>query len=63
MGTDLMPHKGMKMKVFGVVLVCLGAITALLAKTIGFELNIFYIVISAVGACIFVYGSLHKKAC
>lgn len=56
-----MLHKGMKLKVFGVVLVCLGAITALLARTVGFELNIFYVVISAVGACAFVYGSLYKK--
>lgn len=50
------------MKVFGVVLVCLGAITALLARAIGFELDIFYVVISAAGACMFVYGSLHGKA-
>lgn len=56
-----MLHKGMKLKVFGVVLVCLGAITALLARTVGFELNIFYVVISAIGACTFVYGSLYKK--
>jgi hypothetical protein len=61
MGTELMPHKGMKMKVFGVVLICLGAITALLAKTIGFELSIFYVVISVIGVCMFVYGSLHDK--
>ena len=61
MRTDRMPHKGMKMKVFGVVLICLGAITALLARTIGFELNIFYVVISVIGACMFVYGSVHDK--
>ncbi|MDX8411143.1 MAG: hypothetical protein R8K46_04610 [Mariprofundaceae bacterium] len=50
------------MKVFGIVLVCIGAVTALLARVIGFELDIFYVVISAAGAFMFVYGSLHKKA-
>jgi len=48
----------MKMRIFGIVLLCLGAVTALLARTIGFELNVFYIVIAAAGAFLFAYGSI-----
>lgn len=43
------------------MLVCLGAITALLARTIGFELDIFYVVISIIGGCLFLYGAIQKK--
>ena len=43
------------------MLVCLGAITALLARTIGFELDIFYIVISLIGGCLFLYGTIQKN--
>jgi len=50
--------KGMKMRIFGIVLLCLSAVTALLARTVGFELNVFYIVIAAAGACMFAYGSI-----
>lgn len=53
--------KGIKQQVLGVVLFSLGAITALLAKTIGFELDIFYVVISIVGICLFLYGAIQKN--
>ena len=53
--------KGIKKQVFGGVLVCLGAITALLSRTIGFELDIFYVVIIAIGACLFLHGAIQKK--
>lgn len=57
----------MKKQVLGGMLVCLGAITALLARTIGFELDIFYVVISIIGGCLFLYGTIqknqHKGAC
>jgi len=43
------------------MLVCLGAMTALLAGVIGFELDIFYVVISVIGACLFLYGTLQKN--
>jgi len=43
------------------MLVCLGAITALLARTIGFELDNFYVVISIIGGCLFLYGTIQKK--
>jgi len=55
------PAKGIKKQVLGGMLVCLGAITALLARTIGFELDIFYIVISLIGGCLFLYGTIQKK--
>jgi threonine/homoserine/homoserine lactone efflux protein len=53
--------KGIKIQVFGAMLVCLGAMTALLAGAIGFELDIFYVAISIAGAVLFVYGALKKK--
>ena len=56
-----MPPKGIKKQVLGGALFCLGAMTALLAKTIGFELDIFYVVISIIGACLFLYGAIQKN--
>lgn len=52
--------KGIKKQVLGGVLFCLGAMTALLARTIGFELDIFYVVISVIGAGLFLYGAIQK---
>lgn len=43
------------------MLVCLGAITALLAEIIGFELDPFYVVISIIGGCLFLHGALQRK--
>ncbi|MDP2760898.1 MAG: hypothetical protein Q8O64_10940 [Sideroxyarcus sp.] len=56
----MMP-KGIKKQILGGVLVCLGAVTALLARTLGFELDIFYVVISIVGGCLFLYGAIQKE--
>lgn len=53
--------RGIKQQVLGGMLVCLGALTALLARVIGFELDIFYILISVVGAGLFLYGTLQKN--
>lgn len=53
--------KGIKKQVLGGVLLCLGAMTALLAETIGFELDFFYIVITIIGACLFLYGTIQKN--
>jgi len=50
------------MQVFGGVLFCLGAMTALLANAIGFELDIFYVVIIIIGTCCFLYGAMQKSA-
>jgi hypothetical protein len=56
------PPKGVKMQVLGGVLFCLGAMTALLSRIIGFELDIFYVVISIIGAGLFLYGGILKKS-
>lgn len=56
-----MPLKGIKKQVLGGVLFCLGAITALLARILGFELDIFYVVISMIGAGLFLYGAIQKN--
>ena len=56
-----MSPKGIKKQVLGGVLFCLGAMTALLARTIGFELDIFYVLISIVGAGLFLYGAIQKN--
>lgn len=53
--------KGIKKQVFGVVLFSLGTVTALLANIIGFELDIFYVVISIIGAGLFLYGAIQKN--
>ena len=55
------PHKGMKKQVFGGVLCCLGVITALLSRTIGFELDVFYVVISIAGVGLFLYGAMQRN--
>lgn len=51
----------MKKQVLGIVLLTLSLITALLARFIGFELDISYIVIGVIGICLFLYGSIQKK--
>lgn len=53
--------RGIKKQVLGGVLVCLGAITALLSRVIGFELDIFYVLISVIGAGLFLYGAIQKN--
>ena len=57
-----MPAKGIKKQVLGGVLFCLGIMTALLSRMIGFELDIFYVVISIVGAGLFLYGAIQKNS-
>lgn len=53
--------RGIKKQVFGGILFLLGVITALLARTIGFELDIFYVAISIIGAGLFLYGTIQKN--
>lgn len=55
------PHKGVKKQVLGGVLFCLGVITAWLSRAIGFELDAFYVVISIVGAGLFLYGAMQRQ--
>lgn len=49
------------MQVLGGVLFCLGAMTILLARTIGFEVDVFYLVMCIFGACLFLYGAIQRK--
>ena len=56
-----MLDKGTKAQVLGGVLFCLGMMTALLARVIGFELDMFYVVIGIVGVGLFTYGSVQRK--
>ena len=49
------------MQVLGGALFCLGVMTALLAGTIGFELDVFYVVISIVGAGLFLFGAIQRR--
>lgn len=56
------PPKGVKMQVLGGALFCLGVMTALLSRIIGFELDIFYVVASIIGAGLFLYGAVLKKS-
>lgn len=55
------PPRGIKKQVLGGVLVCLGAITALLSRIIGFELDVFYVLISVIGVVLFLYGTMQKS--
>ncbi len=54
--------KGLKKQVLGGVLIGLGAITTLLSRVIGFELDIFYLVIGVVGASLVLIGSIQKRS-
>jgi len=54
--------KGIKKQVLGGMLIALGAITTLLSRVIGFELDVFYLVISVVGACLALFGSLQRRS-
>ncbi len=56
-----MPSKGLKKQVFGGVLISLGVINTILAEIIGFELDIFYVVLGATGVFIFLYGSIQNN--
>ncbi len=56
-----MPPKGLKKQVFGGVLVGLGVIYAILARLIGFEPDLFYIILGATGVFIFLYGSVQNN--
>ncbi len=49
------------MQVLGGVLLCLGAMTTLLVGAIGFELDNFYVVISIIGAGLFLHGTIQKR--
>ena len=56
-----MPAKGLKQQVFGGVLFSLGTMTALLSRIIGFDLDIFYVVIGIAGIGLYVYGFIQRR--
>ncbi len=56
-----MSRKRLKKQVFGGVLIGLGVINAILARIIGFELDIFYVILGSIGVFIFLYGSIHNN--
>ncbi len=52
--------RAMRKQILGCTLLSLGIITAILSRIIGFELDAFYLVISIVGASLFLYGTFQK---
>ncbi len=56
-----MPHAGSKIQIFGAVLVCLGATTVLLARTIGFDPDMFYVAFGLTGTALLVDGAAQQK--
>lgn len=57
----IMLPKGIKKQVLGGVLFCLGMTAALLARILGFELDMYYVVIGMIGAGLFLYGAIQKN--
>ena len=53
--------KALRKQIFGCMLLGLASITAILARVIGFELDIFYVVIAAAGVGLFLYGTIERK--
>ncbi len=53
--------KAIRKQIFGCMLLGLASITAILAQVIGFELDIFYVVIAATGAGLFLYGTIKRE--
>jgi hypothetical protein len=53
--------KAIRTQIFGCMLVGLASITAILARVVGFELDIFYVVIAATGAGLFLYGTIKRE--
>ncbi len=54
-------NKALRKQIFGCMLVSLAGITAILAQVIGFELDIFYVVIGATGVGLFLYGAIERE--
>ena len=54
-------NKALRKQIFGCMLLGLASITAILARVVGFELDIFYVVIAATGAGLFLYGTIKRE--
>jgi hypothetical protein len=53
--------KAIRKQIFGCMLLGLASVTAILAQVIGFELDIFYVVIAVTGAGLFLHGAIKRK--
>ncbi len=53
--------KAIRKQIFGCMLVGLASITAILSQVIGFELDIFYVVIGATGVGLILYGTVKRE--
>ena len=53
--------KAIRKQIFGCMLLGLASVTAILAQVIGFELDIFYVVIGATGVGLFLYGAIERE--
>ncbi len=56
------PKKGVKTKIFGVMLICLASLDAMLFWRGGLELSGFYISIFAAGVAFFIIGTIRGSA-
>ena len=61
-GKPTATQQGFKKQVFGCVLFVIGVINTVMDRIAGIELDLFYIFLGAVGVCLFVYGTIRKKA-
>ncbi|MCP4696039.1 MAG: hypothetical protein GY862_04200 [Gammaproteobacteria bacterium] len=52
---------GIKKQVFGGVLFFLGIVDVMIALTMGFEVDTFYIVLIVLGVFIFLYGTTQRN--
>ncbi len=52
--------RAMRKQVFGCMLLGLASITAILSRIVGFELDVFYVVIGIIGAGLLLHGTLQK---
>ncbi len=60
------PHRAararaMRKQVFGCMLLGLASITAILSRIVGFELDVFYVVIGIIGAGLLLHGTFQKN--
>lgn len=55
------PPRGTKQQVLGGALAGLSVLVVLLSRTIGFELDPFYVVIGVLGGCLFLHGASRNR--
>lgn len=55
------PKKGVKMRIFGVILIFVGVLDGMLAWRGGFQLSGFYVVLFASGVLLFALGAVRGR--